>query len=349
MSSGNGRLTISDIAAAAGVSRTTVSRYINGRTDLMSDSTRERLKAVIEVSHYRPSEIARSLKTKKTNLVGVLVADITSPFSSAVLETIGDSLTRGGFMPLFADCGKDLQKEQRMIELFLSKDVAGLIVNTTSYENNALIGVACREVPIVLCDRYVRNYSFNIVTFEAKPIFRTLIAHLKEQGYTRPVLFSQPWENNSSRFRRRNAFIAAVQELYGYDPSGDVYRIDSRDEASALHQMEAMLATLQPGEIPAVIGVNTVTTLRMYKAVRQVGLKIPEEIGVCGPEDWNWQPEMGWPLLVEPSITTFSLPAKEMGRQSAELLMELIENRPVESRDIKLPCELLIRESTSRL
>ena len=102
MKAGN-KPTISDIAAAAGVSKTTVSRYINGQEQLMSEKTRNRLKTVIELLDYHPSDIARSLKNKKTNMIGVVVSDISSPFSSAVIIGIGEVLEQNNYTPLFVN------------------------------------------------------------------------------------------------------------------------------------------------------------------------------------------------------------------------------------------------------
>ena len=314
----------------------------------MSEKTCERIRSIIELSNYQPSDVARSLKMQRTNLIGVLVADLSSPFSSAVLGAIGEYLNERGYMPLIADSNKSLKKEEEMIDLFISKNVAGLIVNTTSFTNNRLIEVACQGLPVVLCDRYVDKYNFNIVTTESDHVICELIKHLKDEGYTRPVMFSQRWENNSARSRRRKSFISAVEQIYGYDPSDDVFVIDSNVGLTAGAQLNYLLEKLKPGESPAVFGVNSVTTIRAYKAIKEKGLKIPSEIGLCGPEDWNWQSEMNWPLLVEPGITTIAIPAKEIGTQSARILTQLLEKKDCPIEELQLPSELKIRQSTSR-
>lgn len=342
------RPTISDIASAAGVSKTTVSRYINGHRELMSEKTRERIQTVIELSNYQPSDIARSLKRQRTNLVGVLVADMSSPFSSAILGTIGEYLNERGYTPLIADANKSLKKEKELIDLFISKNVAGLIVNTTSFVNDYLIEVACQGLPVVLCDRYVDKYNFNIVTTESDNIICQLIQQLRDEGYTRPVMFSQKWENNSARFRRRKSFIAAVKQIYGYDPSGDIFVVDENCGLTARIQLKQLMDRLGPNDIPAVFGVNSVTTIKAYKAIKEAGLNIPFDIGLCGPEDWNWQSEMNWPLLVEPSITTIAIPAREIGSQTARILTQLLENKDHATEELLLPSELKIRQSTSR-
>ena len=138
------KTTIDDIARAVGVSKTTISRYINGHGEMMSEKTRERVRAAIELTNYQPSDIARNLKRKKTNLIGVLISDMSTPFSSALIIAIGDYLAERGYVPIFANCDDSLQKEEELIDMLISKGVAGLLVNTTSSQNNHLIGVASR-------------------------------------------------------------------------------------------------------------------------------------------------------------------------------------------------------------
>ena len=129
------KTTIDDIARAVGVSKTTISRYINGHGEMMSEKTRERVRAAIELTNYQPSDIARNLKRKKTNLIGVLISDMSTPFSSALIIAIGDYLAERGYVPIFANCDDSLQKEEELIDMLISKGVAGLLVNTTSSQN----------------------------------------------------------------------------------------------------------------------------------------------------------------------------------------------------------------------
>ena len=158
------KVTITDIAKASGVSKTTISRYLNGRFDLMSPETRRRIESVIDVSGYQPSTIARSLKNKHSLLLGIVVSDQSSPFSTAVLLGVGDALRNTEYVPVFVNCDDDPAKERYQISFLLSRGVDGLIVNTTSYENPFLVNLEARGVPVVLCDRYIKGHTFDIVT-----------------------------------------------------------------------------------------------------------------------------------------------------------------------------------------
>lgn len=342
----NKKVTITDIAAAAGVSKTTVSRYINGREDLMSEKTRQRIKAVIKMSNYRPSATARSLKSQRSKQIGVIISDLSSPFSTAMMLGIGNYLEQKGYTPIFANCNDSKLREEEFVSSLIAKDVEGLIVNTTSSENLFLISYACRGIPIVLCDRQIKNYKFDIVTGEYIKDMYSFVTHLKEQGYTRPAFFTQKWMHNSSRYLRRQGFIEAVEELYGYDPKDDIYLISTHDKESTPKAFANFMGKIKPGEIPAIIGVNSITTMYVLSEIKKQKLAMPSDIGLCGPEDWDWGNLMNWPNLVEPNITTIYIPAKELGEKSAEMLLKRIENRELAPQEILLPSELIVREST---
>lgn len=337
---------ISDIATAAGVSKTTVSRYINGHFELMSKATQERIRTVIELLDYQPNSVARSLKTKKTNQIGVLLSLMDTPFSTALAVGISDYLSSRGYEPLFVDCQQSAEREKNLIEIFLSKGVDGLLVNTVSGFNPTLVRASCEGCPVVLCDRFVDDHNFNIVTIEQNQGFYHLIQHLKASGYTRPVFFTQRCDGNSTRKRRRNAFIEAVKDIYHYDPTDDIYIVSKTRNITALQQLDKLYASLSKDDKPVIIGTNSDTTVKCYRAIMHKGLEIPNDIGLCGPEDWDWDNDLKWTTLLKPAITSLHVPTKQMGYRAAERLITMIESKDKSAQTIVLPCTLEIREST---
>ena len=108
------------------------------------------------------------------------------------------------------------------------------------------------------------------------------------------------------------------------------------------------MESLRPGDVPAVICTNSITTVLTYKAIRSMSLQIPSEMGLCGPDDWDWDTDMLWSTLAAPDITTFSIPTKQMGREAAALLVDLLNHPEQAPHEVLLPSELRVRNSTMR-
>lgn len=338
-------ITINDVAKAAGVSKATVSRYLNGKTDLMSEKTRDRIAKVIELLNYHPSEIARSLKSRKTKLIGVVLADIRSPFYSAVIQGIEEKLFEYGYSAIFINSGKSEETELRNIQTLLARDVDGILINTVSYYNEELISMTAGRVPVALIDRHISNHSFSIVGIDNEMLFDQLFDHLTEQGFNRFAFFVGRWKKNATRITRRKCFLDNMQRRFGIDATNDVYAIHE-DYPHYVDGMDAFISSLRPGDRPCVIGSNSDATFSAYQAIVERGLRIPEDIGIAGPEDWNWGSDMSWPDVMGTPLTTVTFDSVEIGRKAAELIMEKIEDPNSEIRDIKVPVKLYVRKST---
>ncbi|QQO07460.1 LacI family DNA-binding transcriptional regulator [Breznakiella homolactica] len=340
--------TIEDIARAAGVSKATVSRYLNGKYEMMGEKTRDRIGKVISLSGYQPSTIAQSLKSRRTMQIGTVISDIASPFSAAMLQGIGTVLDSGGYMQLIVNSGNDIRNEEKIVGELLRRGVDGLLVNTADFNNPSLIRVASGSIPVVLCDRYIRDYNLDIATSEKKAPFRRLIAHLKKQGFSEPVLFIEKFEHNSTRYLRRQAFIQYCAEFYGTaDPEGQVVLVDVTDPDNTSAELARRIASAgSRGRPPAIIAGNTVTTMHLLGVIKKLGLRVPRDAGICGPDDWSWGRRIEWPALFDPGITTFSIDALRLGETAAKILLERIAAPEGEKKEIVLPVSVNIRGST---
>lgn len=341
------KTTISDIATAAGVSKTTVSRYINGRFDLLSESARTRVEKAIQLAHYRPSAVARSLKTQRSYLVGVIVANITTPFATSLLNGISQGLREGSYVPMFADAADSPETEHTLIESLVSHQVDGLIVNTTTAANSELIGLANSGTPVVLADRYVNDYNFDIAVSEYREPTLELVRHLHDQGYARAVLVTQEYRDNSPRETRHDAFVEADRELFGAaDPEADVY---IADPWSPDNMREAVRRLMEESDGPVgIYATNTVTLIAVNNALEELGVHTPGEAGLCGPDDWGWAHRMGWDWTntLAGGVTTFETNPHKMGYEAARLMLERIADPTGKKQTRLIPTKLHIRAST---
>lgn len=340
-------ITIDDVAQAANVSKTTVSRYLNHREDLMTEKTRDRIKKVIELLDYHPSEVARSLKLKRTKTIGVIISDMRSPFFSAVISGIEEQLNESGYSAIYANSSNSHELEIKHVQTLLTKDVDGLIINTADFYNDDLVSMTINRIPVVLIDRYINNHHLSIVGPNSKKMFDDLFKHLKTQSFNRFALFIEPWEHVSTRMQRRESFLRNVKEHYDYDASADIFPIGS-DYASYEEGLQAFIQSLREGDIPCVIGGNSVTTFSTYHAICDLKMRVPEDIGIAGPDDWSWGNDMSWPDVMASPVTTLVFDAIEIGRKAAELIIEKIDNPHSPVQDISIPVNLIIRKSTLR-
>ena len=162
------QMRIKDIAVEAGVSPATVSRYLNNRPGQMTEETRARIAEVIERTGYRPRAAARNLRSSRTNLIGVILADIANPFSSAMLEGLSASAAARGCSLMTAISGNDPAKEAESLTRLIDAGVDGLVVNTCGGNDEAIVAAAGR-LPVVLLDRDVADGGVDLTTVSWSP------------------------------------------------------------------------------------------------------------------------------------------------------------------------------------
>jgi len=336
-----------DIAKAAGVSKTTVSRYLNGKFDLISLETTHRIESIIGLTGYRPNVTAQHLKSRRSMMIGVTIADIFSPFSAALIVGIGNALEKSGYQPLFVNCNESPENEKELISSLTARGVDGLLVNTVSYDNPFLINLACKGMPIVLCDRYVKDYNFDIATNCLSDLFPQVLNHIKEQGFEPPYLFTQAYRNNSARLFRVHSFCNNLSELFHIEnPENFVVQIDIDNGEDVQKKLLKLLNECPVNRTPCVLGVNAVTTLNLLTQIKALNLKIPDNIGICGPDDWSWKKHIDIYQIIDPGISSMVIHATELGMQAANLLLKRIQNPDMPKQTITIPSEFIIRDST---
>jgi LacI family kdg operon repressor len=333
-------VTISEVAAMAHVSMTTVSRFLNGKYEYMSAETRRHIAEVIEKTGYHPSNIARSLKARSSRLIGCVIADISSQFSSILLKGVNAVCRANGYQVLFADAANDPAKERAAIQQFLDSRVDGLIVNTTGGNDSFLIDLSRNGLPIVLADRRLEHGGvLDTVSAENRRSVRTCISHLQKQGYEKAAFFTPGNGSISPRVERCGAFLGAMRDFYGLNGRTLVCETEDSTPQASLKALQQYRASY-PGERLAVFCVNGVALLRLLEGMRLGGIPVSPELGVCGFDDWEWAE------LIPPGITTIAKDSETIGRRAAELLIRRMKGETGEPEEIELECRLRVRGST---
>ena len=311
-------MTITDVASRAGVSKSTVSRFLNGRYDCMSTQTKERIERVIHETGYRPNAVARSLKQKKTHTIGAIIANILNPFSTSIIRGIEDTCKQSGFNLMLCNADDDPVKEKEYIEMLMSKQTDGLIINTTGCNNDLMKNVN-RQMPVVLIDRKVPELNIDTVTADSFEGASLAVKYLIDLGHRDIAMFALPFRDISPRRERVEGYKQALAD------GGILFRpellVETKPSDEEVQEALRALLALEKGRPTAVFGVNNLITMSLIKALKKLEIAVPRDLAVIGFDDWEWAP------LLEPPITVIAQPAYEMGAKAATLLIKRIKVR----------------------
>ena len=331
------RITIADVAREAGVSKATVSRFLNRRDELLTRDIAERVEATIARLGYTPSPMAQSLKRGRTKLIGLVVADVSNPFSVAVLHGVEKACRDAGYMVMLFNIGSDV-RERDAIAALSHYQVEGFILHTLGRDAAALDDAGQPGKPVVMIDRRLGNVQADLVGLDNAAAGQMAMAHLADAGYRRLLFVSDPVKGVRSREERAAAFRAYIADHADRLAGSSFEAAPDAPEA-----LDAALAALRrdAGRLPAaVLSANSVNTLRVAAAAGRLGWTLGADLGVVGFDDTDWAP------LVGPGITTIAQPTDDIGRLAAHCLIERLRGAVLPPRQILLFGSLIPRGSS---
>ena len=342
MESGNGKkVTIDQVARVCGVSKTTVSRYLNHHYENISEETRGRIERVIAELGFRPNRTAQRLKASRSLLIGCCIGDLNSPFSGLLLRGITRVCEAANYQVLFADSGEDPRKERQAIQGFLENAVDGLIVNTTGGNDAYLLEVAAQGVPVTLADRSLMNSGgLDAATNEFERSTEEAVRLLLRQGYSRVAFFTETPRDVTPRIQRREGYLRAMQRLAPVQSGPFVYEFDRYQPGTCRESLERFRVAF-PGERLGILAVNGATGQQLLLTMKEMGLSTGHALGLCTFDDWD--------VFNLADVTAIRLQTEEVGAQAAQMLLERISGsvpagQPGRSR--QLATELVVRKST---
>lgn len=335
------RITINTVAERANVSKSTVSRYLNGKFEMISEEKIKSISKAIEELEYRPNRLAQSLKSNRSGVIGCIVSDIGSPFSSILVKGVNKICLEQGYQLILTDSEDNALNEKKAIESLLERSVDGLIINSTGENDEYILDLSKNKLPIVLADRPLSiKGDIDTVLTDNKDSILTTLYYLKKVGYTKVALFSSSMKRNEVRRIRYYAFCDAEEKIFQSSDGPSVYFYDNFEECRS---MVSQFVSKYPKERVAIFAINGVSLLDVLKVViNYTGIKIGSELGICGFDNW------GWADLIEPGITTINQNTWDVGAESAKLLFNRLNNSDKEIQPVKkvLKNNLEIRGST---
>ncbi|WP_159812339.1 LacI family DNA-binding transcriptional regulator [Pseudomonas sp. 18058] len=326
------RVTMLDVAERAGVSKASVSRFIGEDRALLSDAIALRIEQAIAELGYRPNQMARGLKRGRTRLIGMLVADIRNPYSIAVMHGVETACRAHGYSLVVCNTDRDDEQERQHLALLRSYNIEGLIVNTLGHHRDELHELH-REMPMVLVDRKVDGLDSDMVGLNNPHAVEMALTHLEQRGYQEVLLVTEPYDGTSSRIERVSSFqqqIAQRSKLNGAV-------LETSDDLAA--ELQTFLKTSSAGP-KALFCANGVAALASTRALKEIGCRLFEDVGLIALDDLDWYP------LVGSGITALAQPTEEIGARAFDCLLKRLRGDDAAVRVLDFAPMLVERGST---
>ncbi|MFM0740653.1 LacI family DNA-binding transcriptional regulator [Paraburkholderia xenovorans] len=343
------RATITDVAREAGTGKTSISRYLNGELSALSPELRARIETAIERLDYQPNQMARGLKRGRNRLIGMLLADLTNPYTVEVLQGVEAACHALGLMPLICHAANEVEMERRYLQLLTTYRVEGVIVNALGVREETLRPVGGGGIPAVLVDRSVDGLVTDMVGLDNRAAAELGTRHLLDNGFDDIWFVVQPFEQVSSRQLREAAFRDAMARVNGAGGHvrGHTLVLNLADQQAVERGLaeldQAIDAAGAPGRANriALFAANGPVALCLALHLKaRYGTQWQARVALLSIDDPEWAELTG--------VTTIRQPTYEIGYRAVEFLHERIEGVQTTARDCLLPGELIVRASTLR-
>jgi LacI family transcriptional regulator len=335
------RATIAEVAKKAGVSKATVSRVLSGNYAYLRPATRARVEAAIDALAYRPSSVARSLTSKRTQTAGVMIADIGNPFYPDVLHGIEDTALKAGYNLFLCNTNYDLDRGMDYVHSLVDKRVDGVLIMTSAFSDAWLEELEASHVPMVILDWEVQTRGGNIsaIGVDFRRGIQAAVEHLIGLGHRRFAHVGGPAHLPTSSYRRE----AFQQALAGFGiETSQVAMIEGNLRMDGGRRALAPLLAL-PEPPTAFFAANDLTAIGLLQEARANGTRVPDDLSVVGLDD-IWLAAQS-----DPPLTTVALPRYEIGALAMRLLFDLL-NQPgdhyIEGVYTRVRTSLVVRQST---
>ena len=329
--------TIYDVASTAGVSPATVSRVLNGRTDV-SPELASRVRQAVQELGYRRNGVARNLRRRVTTVWALIITDVGNPFFTAMVRGVEDVAHEAGYSLVLCNSDEDLDKEQRYVEIALAEQMAGVIIAAASEGASDLSPLVDRGVPVVAVDRRLDRLDLDTVLVDNVLGAREATSHLLDNGCRRVACITGPTRTTTAAERLRGFREAHQTAGLPVDPALVVRENFKEDGGRRGAEQLLALDTSPDGLFVA----NNLMTVGALEALLDAGAAIPDDVAVVGFDD------IPWARLTRPRVTTVQQPTYEMGRQAALLLASRIAAYAGPPRRVVLSPTLQVRESSLR-
>ncbi|WP_268251620.1 LacI family DNA-binding transcriptional regulator [Limosilactobacillus fermentum] len=326
--------TINDIAHAAGVSKTTVSRYLNGHFERMSEQTRQKIAQIIEEAGYQANSQAQALSHRQSHLIGMVVADIENIFSSLLFKGADQVLAAADYSIMLMNANNSATLERRQLERLIKLRVDGVLLQPSLMNADAYQLLADAQVPTIIVDRKVTPAKWPQVVTDNQGYSKLLVDYAARQGFQQVVVLSEAINANSARLER----LAGVQEAAKeHDLTVHQVEIAHDEPTGSIYAKLAQVPDWLNGRTVIYAFKGTLLT-RLMETLAEFNVQIPKEVGVMAFDDWDWA------KLMSPQITTIQQDPQQLGQVAAKNLLALLDHQEVPATTL-VDSQIMVRKS----
>lgn len=336
------KINIKDVAKKAGVSTATVSRVLGDFPGVRDKTRKKVLKAVTELN-YEINAVARSLRQKKTNSIGVIVGNVLSQFYSVIAKSVEDTANKFGYHTILCNGDENPEKELEYLKVLKSNRVDGIILTPTGKNSKYVQHLINSITKVVLLDRLIEGVDCDAVLVDNTNGAYKAVKHLIDQGYKKIGIVGG-YLDRTTGAERLKGYLQAIEEA-GIAKDDSLIKIGNFKKESGKRLTKELLE--QSNKPEAIFATNIDMSMGALIAIKEMGLTIPDDIGIVCFDDSDWA------LILEPPITVIKQPVYQLGSTAAELLIKKIENKETslnhETKIITLLTKLVIRNSTKKI
>jgi len=330
------RMNIKKIARIANVDSSTVSRALRN-SPRVKLATKEKILKIAKECNYIPNEIARSLKTKETKVIGLIVSDIKNPFFTEIISGAESYLTRNNYSIILCNTNYSSINEKKFLNILLSKGVEGIIISPTSLKHLHTDFLNTHKIPNVLLDIKYKNLGTNCVYVDQELGAYSAIKYLFEKGHKKIAFMAGPKTLSSSE-QAITGFIKAHKDFNIPLHKNLILKVPQNYEDAYIETLKLLKNNKN---ITAIFSLTDFMCIGIYRALQEMNLKIPKDIAVVGYDDLNIT------SFLQPLLTTVKQPNIKIGKIAAKILLDNIKEKSSwKPQTIRIKPELIIREST---
>jgi LacI family transcriptional regulator len=327
---------IRDVAKLAGVAPITVSRCVNN-SGYCSPETRAKVEAAVAQLGFVPNRLASGLRSKRSNTLALVLTDITNPYFTTIARGVEDIASDAGYTVIFCNTDESVSKEQMYVQMLLEKRVDGILLVPAQSTPNSVALIQKHNIPVVVLDRRVPNIKTDLVRCDSEEGAYQLMRLLLSMGHREIALLNGP-VNVSTAQDRLNGYRRALSEAGIPESTWQEYQGSFSQESGCEMTRQAFMNDPKP---TALFAANNFIAYGALRALREMGVRVPEDVAVVGFDD------LPPALVAYPFLTVAVQPAYEMGKKAIEILLNKLSSSPSDQcEEVILPADIVVRQSS---